>query len=171
MRELDLTALLRKTVLRLNKMHAGTGPSVQLSLALNLSKFFWHDCSLEKLIDRLVHYASVISPPARPVRIAVRQKAKMQDLEKFFDIHPSHWVQIKIDLAAAGFEEGVRKTFEDHGYRCEEWVGVEDSRQQMGVFSLEAEQKLKLLFWAENHTFRHKCDLLIPVTDPVASLD
>jgi hypothetical protein len=169
MKSLDLTALLRRTVLHLNKVHAGAGSSIQLSLSRNLSKFVWHDCSLEILIERLIHYALVIGHSGRPVRIAACRKAKLRDLEKFFDIHPSHWVQLHIDLEAPGFEKGVRQIFEDHGYQCEEWVGVEDSHQQLGAFSLGAEQAPKLLFWTENRRFRQKCDLLIPVTKPLGS--
>jgi hypothetical protein len=86
MRKMDIAALVRKTVLRLNKTHAGVGSSVQLSLALNMSKFWWHDDSLEKLIAKLLRYASVMSHPARPLRVAVRRK-KIVDL-KSFDIHP-----------------------------------------------------------------------------------
>jgi hypothetical protein len=171
MRRLDLRELLRKTVLKLNRKHAGVRSSVQLSLPLNLPELFWRDCSFEKLIERLLHYASLIASPARPVRIAVRQNAKMLDLEKFFDIHPSHWVQIKIELGAAGFGEGVRNIFRDHGFQCDEWVEIEGSRKQLGAFSLKAEHMLKLLFCIENHAFRHRCDLLIPVTVPIALSD
>jgi hypothetical protein len=171
MRRLDLRELLRKIVLQLNKKHAGVGSSVQISLPLNLPEIFWRDCSFEKLIESLMYYASWIASPARPVRIAVRQNARMLDLEKFFNIHPSHWVQIKIDLVASGYGESVRKIFRDHGFQCEEWVGVEDSRKQLGVFSLKAEHRLKLLFWVESHAFRRKTDLLIPVSEPIVLSD
>jgi hypothetical protein len=166
---MDIAALVRKTVLRLNKTHAGVGSSVQLSLALNMSKFWWHDDSLEKLIAKLLRYASVMSHPARPLRVAVRRKGKLLDLEEFFDIHPSHWVQMSIRMAASGLDEGVRKILEDHGYQCDESVGVEGSVQQLGAFSPGAKEKLMLVFWAENHRLRHKCDLLIPVTHPFAT--
>jgi hypothetical protein len=169
MKTLDLTALLAKTVLRLNRMGARVGSSIQLSLSRNLSRFAWYDRSLERLIEKLIHYASVINHPGRPVRIAVCRKARLLDLEKFFDIHPIHWVQLHIDLEAPGFERGARQIFEDHGYRCEEWVGVEDSPQQLGAFCIGAEQTPRLVFWAENRRFRHRCDLLIPVAEPLPS--
>lgn len=171
MRELDLAALMRKIVLRLNKKHEGVGSSVQLSLPLNLPGLFWHDRSLEKLIERIIHYASVISCPAQPVKIAVRQKTRLLDLEKFFDIHPSRWIQLRIELGAAGLEERARQILQDHGYRCGEWVEVENSRQQLGAFCLETDRSLKLVLWTENHRFSPKCALLIPVAESLCSSD
>jgi len=168
MGRMDLAPMLRRTVLWLNKKHAGAGSSVQLSVAFNLSQFSWHDGSLEKLIEKLLRHASVISHPARPLRIAVRQRAKLLDLEVFWDIHPSHWIQLSLSPGAPGFDRSVRKILEDQGYRCQEWIRVEGSRQRLGAFSLGAEDKPKLVLWAENHRFRQRCDLLIPVADSLA---
>jgi hypothetical protein len=166
MREMDLASVMQSIVLRRNRILDGIGSSMQLTLPLNLSKFLWHDRSLEKLIEKFIHHVSLISQPARPVRVALRQKARMLDLEKFFGIYPSYWIQLRIEgQGPAVFEAVARPIFEDLGYRCEEWVGVEDSGQHLAAFCLETEHDLKLVFWADNPSRR--CDLLIPVTKPI----
>jgi hypothetical protein len=154
---MDLTNLMQDVV-------AGIGSPVHLSLPPNLSRFLWHDRSLETLIERFIHWASTISHAAGPVRIAVRQKAKMQDLEKFFGIPSCHWIQLRIQWRGlAGFDGDARRILEDLGYRCEEWVGVEDSPQQLGAFYLGTDKEPKLVFWTDSRRDSHKCDLLIPV--------
>jgi len=158
MREMDLTHLMQGLV-------AGIGSPVHLSLPPNLSRFPWQDRSLEALIERFLHRASSISQPARPVRIAVRRKAKMPDLEKFFGIPSSYWIQLRIQWrGSAGFDGGARRILEDLGYRCEEWVGVEDSGQQLAAFCLGTGKEPKLVFWTDSRRESHKCDLLIPVS-------
>ncbi len=164
MREIDLTMLMWEIVLKRNR--------IKLSLPPALSRFLWHDGSIEEVIERFIHHASSINHPARPLRIAVRQRAKLQDLEKFFGIYPTHWIQLRIEgQGSAGYEEGARKILEDLGYRCEEWVGVEDSGQQLAAFCLEMQREPKLVFWADNHKCSHKCDLLIPVTQRISLPD
>ncbi len=165
MREIDLATLMREIVLQRNA--SSCGPSLQLSMPLNLSPFLWFDHRLETLIERFINSATSICYPARAVRIAVNQKAKLTDLEKFFGIYPSHWIELRFEAQGpAGFEEGARKIFEDLGYRCEEWVGVENSGQQLASFCLGTERGPKLVFWVNNQRSIRKCDLLIPITKP-----
>ncbi len=169
MREMDLSALMREVVLERNRQSSGAGTSVQLSIPPNLSPFLWRDGSLEKLIETFVKNASSIYYPIGPVRIAVRQKKKLMDLEKFFDIYPSHWIQLRIEgKGLAGFDEGARRIFQDLGYQCEEWIGVEGSERRLASFHFGAEREPKLVFWANSQKYNHKCDLLIPVTNPIS---
>jgi hypothetical protein len=169
MKRMDLGVLMRRTALRINRIRSGIGASLHLSIPDNLPEFSWHDCSLEKLIEKLIHYAALISDPARPLRIAIHQRKQMLDLEKFFGISATLWIQLRIELEPAEFDAGARQILEDHGYRCEEWIGVEDSIQQLGAFCFATEKKPQLVFWAENCGRRSKCDLLIPIAGSLAS--
>ena len=70
--------------------------SIQLSHPFPSSKLLWPDRSLERLVERLTLQASLAVDPGKPVRIAIRQRRKMRDMEKFFEIQPSHWIQLRI---------------------------------------------------------------------------
>ena len=164
MREMNLTASMQGVVLRCNRLLSRTGSSVQLSKPFTSSKLLWPDRSLERLVERLTFQASLAVDPGRPVRIAIRQRKKMRDLEKFFGIHPSHWIQLKIARRGpAGFEGNAREILEDLGYSCEEWIGTNGSWPQLGAFSFGTKRLLKLVFWAQWHNNVQKCELLIPV--------
>jgi hypothetical protein len=167
MKEMNLTKLMRSVVLRCNRLLRRTGSSIKLSLPFALCKLLWHDRSLEGLIERLTVRASLAVDPGSPVQITVRQRKKMRDLEKFFGIRPSHWIQLQIARRGpAGLEKDARQILEDLGYSCEEWIGAEGSWPQLGAFSFGSKRLLKLVFWAQWHNNVQKCELLIPVIQP-----
>jgi len=167
MEEMNLTALMQGIVLRCNKSLAKTGSFIQLSLPSHSAKFFWHDRSLEKLLKRLVCRASLAVDCGKPIRISVRQKAKMRGLEKFFQIYPSHWIQLKItQRCPLGLETGAREALEDSGFRCDEWIGAKESWPQLGVFSYGTKHLLKLACYLQRRRITQTCELLIPVITP-----
>jgi hypothetical protein len=167
MREMNFTILMQDVVLRCNKLLSRTGSTIQLSLPYALSKLLWHDRSLERLLERLTYQASLAVDPGKHVRIAVRQRKRMRDLEKFLGIHPSHWIQLRIARQGpSGFEGDARQILEDLGYCCEEWIGVKGSWPQMGAFSFGTKHLLKLVFWTQWHNNVQQCELLIPVMQP-----
>ena len=110
-------------------------PAVYLSMPSALSEFCWRGGSLEALARKFVQYVVSISHPSSSVRVAVREKKTLSDLEQFFAVSPSYWVQLSIECQSAqGFEAGIRQMLERLGYRCPEWVGVEGSESQLGAF-------------------------------------
>ena len=169
MKEMNLTALMQGIVLRCNTSLAKTGPFIQLSLPSNLLNFLWHDRSLEKLLKRLVCQASLAADPGAPVRIAVRQKAKMRGLEKSFPICPSHWIQLKITWRGpAELDDRARETLEDSGFRCDEWIGAKESWPHLGFFSYETKPLMKLACCLQRLRGLQTFELLIPVTTPAS---
>jgi hypothetical protein len=167
MREMNLAKVMRGIVFRCNRLVSRTGSSIELSLPPYSSKLFWQDRSLEKLLERVTVQALSAVEPGKSVRIAVRQRKRMRDLEKFFEIQPSHWIQLRIARRGpAGLERDTRRIMEDLGYCCEEWIGANGSWPQLGAFSLRSRRLLKLLVCAHWHNDIHKCELLIPVIQP-----
>ncbi len=161
---MNLTVLMQGIVLRCNKSLAKAGSGIQLSLPFNLSNFFWHDRSLGQLLERIVCQASRNVDSGTPIRIAVRQKAKMSGLAKFFQIYPSHWIQLKITRRGPlGLEAGVREMLEDSGFRCDEWIGAEESWPQLGFFSYGTKHLLKVACYLQRRRSTQTCELLIPV--------
>jgi hypothetical protein len=149
---------------RCKKLISRTGSFVLLSLPRESFKLLWHDRSLETLLERLTFQASVAVDPGKPVRIVMRQRKRMRDLESFFGIHPSHWIQLKIARQGpAGLEGDARKIMEDLGYCCEEWIGADGSWPQMGAFSCGTMRLMKLVFWVQWRNGVQDCELLIPI--------
>ena len=164
MRKIHLTASMQGVILRCNKLLSRTGSSIQLSNPFPHSKLFWPDRRLEKLVERLTFQASLAVDPGKPVRVAIRQRKQMRDLEKFFGIYPSHWIQLKIARRGPeGFEGAAQQILEDLGYFCEEWIGAKGSWPQLGAFSFGTRRLLKLVFWSQWRDNTQKCELLIPV--------
>jgi hypothetical protein len=170
MRPVDIGELLRKTVLRLNKKHAGAGPSLQLHAPPGLPPLTLRDGTLERAIEKIIYQASVIGRPSRAVKIAVRPKPHWQDLEDYFDLHPPCWIQMSIDIGASGFGELARGILKDHGYGSGDSVEVENTSQRLDVFYLEADRAPKLLLWTKEHRFNTKCALLIPLAEPLRDM-
>ena len=145
-------------------------PPVYLSIPSVLSKFHWASGSLELLIEKLIAHALEINHPARGIRIAVREKGRMSDLEQFFSIFPLYWFQTSIEIqAASGFDIGARRILEDCGYRCPEWIEVESSESHLGAFYFGIQETPPLILFIQNHGARLTCDILIPVTESVSS--
>lgn len=91
-------------------------------------------------------------------------------MENFFALSPQFWIHLKIKgQNMAEFEDEATKILYDLGYRCDEWMGLEDSDSQLGAFHLRKEPKPKIIAWFQNRKRSHRCEFLIPVNEEVAS--
>jgi hypothetical protein len=161
---MDPNAISREIIPKLNKRHSASGPSARLTISSSLSEFDWQSGKLETLIEKLLDHVLKISDPGIRVRIAVHEKKRMVELERFFSIFPCYWFHLSVESqATSGFEEGAKKIFKSFGYRCLEWVGVEGSTSQLGAFHYETRETPALVLFIQNHGARRNCDLLIPV--------
>ena len=61
-------------------------------------------------------------------------------------------------------EHLIDELFAEVGYRCEEWVGVQDSQARLGIFGNKNRPDLKMVFCVELSRNILKCDLLLPVS-------
>jgi hypothetical protein len=162
---------LRKIVLRLNKKHKNVGPLIHLSISPLLSEFSWHGDKLEALVEPILLRALAFSRQARPIRVAVRIKKRMADLERFFSIFPVHWLHLSAKgVFENGFENSVREVLISIGYQCSEWIGVEDSEARLGAFYYGASKDLALILYVQDQGSRRQCDFLIPVTESASLL-
>jgi len=106
---------------------------------------------------------------AGSTHIAIHGRAKMADLEEFFAISPLNWIQFSIvSQGSIGFEEGARQILRDLGYRCDEWIGAEDSQVQLGAYCLVTAPEARLILCVQNRKGRNKCEILIPITQPAS---
>jgi hypothetical protein len=90
----------------------------------------------------------------------------LKDLTAFVGIQPSYWIQLRLSGRGLKIAERlIEDLFDEVGYRCEEWVGVEDSSARLGIFGAIDAPKLKMVICLESTRQRLKCDLLLPVED------
>lgn len=165
---MNLATSIRKIVLGLNNKRAGLKPPVHLSIPRAVSKLSWSGDNLEKLIKRFLDHVLMVSYPESNVRILVHEKQNMSDLEKFFSTSPSYWLLLSVQSQAkTGFEKGAREILEDLGYRCSEWVGIENSDSQLGAFHHGQQDTLALVLFIQNHRTHRVCDFFIPVIESV----
>jgi hypothetical protein len=168
---MDLANTVSKIVLRLNNERPKFKPHIQLSVPFTLCELPSNANKLEMLFEKLLAHALAISHPSRRIRVAVYEKRKMSDLEKFFSISPRYWFHFRVEIQAEeGLENGAKAILEDLGYRCSEWVGVEDSESQLGAFHIGVQDTVALVLYIRNHRSRRNCDFLVPVIESMPSL-
>jgi len=160
--------IIKEVVVKTSRKRSRFKRSLQLTIPTILSDFQWPEANFEKLIERFIGYVSDISHPGRRVQIAVSEMKKKTDLEEFFSISPAYWLHLSVrGQSETGFECGAKKILEDLGYRCSEWIGVEDSDSQLGAFHLQTQDRPALVLFVQNRGARRNCDLLIPITQAV----
>ena len=73
------------------------------------------------------------------------------------------------DAGSKIMEDLIEELFAEVGYRCEEWVGVQNSQARLGIFGNNHRPELKMVFCVELSRNILKCDLLLPVSSPASS--
>ena len=163
---MNLDDNLRRIILKLNKKYKNPRPLIHLQISPLLSGFSWQEEKLETLAEQLLMRMLAFSSPARSIRVAVRLKKRMADLEEFFAISPMHWLYLSAKgVFENGFESSLQEVLVALGYRCSEWIGVEDSEAKLGAFHYGDSQELALILYVQAQGFRQQCDFLIPVTE------
>jgi hypothetical protein len=170
-KEMDPEIIATEIIPRLSDKRSGAKPSVYLTISSILSKFRWHDNNLESLIEKFLAHVLEISHPSRSVRIAVHEKKRMSDLERFLSIYPPYWFYLSVEIqSTSGIEDDVKKILEGFGYHCPEWVGIEGSESQLGAFYFGTQRTTPLVLFIQNHGARRNCDFLIPVIESATYL-
>ena len=156
--------IIRSAALKLNNRPSRSTPSLQVSIPPALSEFQWNDRNFENLIERFLEHVLEISSPAGPVRVAVHEMKRKTDLEEFISVHPEYWLHLGVESQAeTGYEGGAKKILHDLGYQCSEWIGMEESELQLGVFRFGAQDVPALVLFVHNRRALRNCDFLIPV--------
>ena len=102
--------------------------------------------------------------PDATIEVALRKKLDLKDLNKFVGVNPSFWVQLRVSgRGLKVMEHSIQELFDAIDYRCEEWVGVQDSGARLGIFGASDKPELKMVFCLESSRNILKCDLLLPV--------
>jgi len=163
---MDPTIILEDIVFKLHKKGKKPYLSVRLSSPSILQKFLEHGNKFTNVIERLLDHILAISHPANYVRIAISDIKRKVDLEEFLSFSPRCWLRLSFESqAATGLESGAKEILGDLGYSCSEWVGVEESESQLGIYRFGAKDSPELVLFLQNHGARRNCDLLFPITE------
>jgi hypothetical protein len=157
-----------KIVTDLNRKRALPNPAIRLSLPQAHSHVIPPDRNLAGMIRKFLNHALEISQSTDSIKVAVREKQRMTDLEKFLFISPQYWLHLIISSnSAKGFEDGAKDILKDLGYQCSEWIGMEGSESQLGIYFCGTRKAIALVVFIENRGARRSCDFLIPVNESV----
>ncbi len=169
MSEIDLKSLIEEVVTKFNRNRTGAKPIVIVTVPSELPNPFPQDARLAKLLKLFLYEVLLMNEPEAPVQLLVHKRNRLRDLEAFVGVSPQYWIQLRI--AAHGPcipEKLVEERSREVDYRCEEWVGVEDSDAQLVILSPMEANGQKMVFCVDASKQIRKCDFLIPVTQPLA---
>ncbi len=143
---------------------ARSGSAVYLSMPPDISKFRQLRGNLESFLKEFLDHVVSISHPYHVVRVSVREKKKMADMEEFYAIAPSRWFQLNVECQSeSDLEAGALKALKILGCRSPEWAIVEGSESRLGAFYLATQESPDLILHIQNRGARRSCDFLIPV--------
>lgn len=173
MEKIDLGTIVQQAIARFNQNRIGQKPPVFIMISGSLPHVPWHDRSLKEFARLFLYESLLTNDPDAIVEVAVRRKTDLRDLNQFVGVHPSYWIQMRVSGRGLRIlERTIEDLFTDLGYRCEEWIGVENSGARLGIFGSVDKSESKMVFGIELSRGILKCDLLLPVceTFPVPSL-
>lgn len=167
MEQVNLSSVIEQAISRFNRSRIGEKPPVFVALSPVLPQIPWKDSALRQFLKFFLYESLLTSDANAPIEISLRRRTLLKDLTAFVGIQPSYWVQLRISgrgLRVA--EQVIEELFNEVGYRCEEWVGVDGSDARLGIFGTIDTRNLKMVFCLESTRHRLRCDLLLPVNDP-----
>ena len=172
METIDLGSVIQESIAKFSCNRIGDKPPVFVMLPNQLRTLPWRDRSLKELVRVFLYEILLTSEPDSTLEVSLRRWTKLQDLDRMIESNPSYWVQLRI--AGRGlkmFEKLAQELCYDVGYRCGEWVTVQDSTARLATFAAFDRPHVKIILCLESSKFVHKCDLLFPVVEaPVASV-
>jgi hypothetical protein len=164
MQHVSLGSVIQQAISKFNQNRIGEKPPVFVTIPPAVTHLPWHDGSAKQFVRRFLYEALQTNHPDAIIEIVVRRKRDLKDLNAFVGIQPSYWVQLRVSGRGLKImEHSIQELFAEVDYRCEEWVGGEESSARLGIFGARDKPKLKMVFCLESIRNILKCDLLLPV--------
>jgi hypothetical protein len=161
---INLSSLIKEAVARFSRNRIGSQPRVFVTVSPDFPDVPWWDGSVKEFARLFLYESLLTSDPDAALEVAVHKAMDLNGLNAFVGVHPSYWVQFRVcGRGLRVMENLIDELFAEVGYRCEEWVGVEDSDTRLGIFGAPENPEGKLVFCLELSRDILKCDLLIPV--------
>lgn len=166
MQNINLPSVITECLAKFRRNRTGNQPRVFVTIAPDTPDVRWRNQSIKEFVRLFLYESLTEGDPDAVIEVALRRKIELNDLNAFVGVHPSHWVQLRVSGRGLKIMESIiDELFAEVGYRCEEWVGVEDSSTRLGIFGEVDNAELKMVFCLELSRQILKCDLLIPVCE------
>jgi len=166
MEKIDLGTIVQQAIARFNQNRIGQKPPVFIMISGSLPHVPWHNRSLKEFARLFLYESLLTNDPDAVIEVAVRRKTDLRDLNQFVGVHPSYWIQMRVSGRGLRImERTIEDLFADLGYRCEEWIGIENSGARLGIFGSIDKPESKMVFGIELSRGIIKCDLLLPICD------
>jgi hypothetical protein len=164
MEQVNLGSVIEQAISKFSQNRIGDKPPVFVMISPESTHIPWHDRSLKEFVRMFLYEVLLTNDPDAILEIALRQKVNLKDLSAFIGVHPACWVQLRVSGRGIKIMEHlVEELFAEVDYRCEEWIGVEDSAARLGIFGTRNRPELKMVFCLESNRNILKCDLLLPI--------
>lgn len=163
MERVDMPGVVQEALARFARNRIGAKPPISLILTPGFAPVSWPDHSLKDFIRYFLYDCLLSCQPNAPVKIALREQLFFKDLSAFIGIPAAHWVHLQISGRGLRIvERFIEELFADVGYRCDEWIGVEGSSAQLGIFGAIDAPARKLVFSLKATAARISCELFVP---------
>jgi|KBSMisStaDraftv2_1062788.scaffolds.fasta_scaffold686558_1 hypothetical protein len=164
MERIDMPLVVQDALARFSRNRTGDKPPVSLILTPGFPPVVWPDRGLKDFVRYFLYDCLLSCNPDAPIKIALRQRPLLNDLSTFLGIHASYWVHLQVSGRGIRIvERFIEELFADVGYRCNEWIGVEGSSAQLGIFGAIDAPARKLVFCIKATAARLSCELFVPV--------
>ena len=172
MEQIELGKVIEDAIAKFSRNRIGDKPPVFLMIPSTLRTVPWRDRSIKELVRVFLYETLLTSDPDATLEISLRRRAELKDLDRFVGLNPSYWLQLRISgRGLKMFEKLAQELCYDVGYRCEEWITIEDSTMRFAVFADFERPHVKIILCLESSKSVHRCDLLFPITEAsIASL-
>jgi hypothetical protein len=163
MEKVNLELLIQQTIARFKQNRVGAKPFVFVTVSPSISQITWSDGSLKEFVRLFLYECLHSSDPDKAVEVLLTRRTEIRDMNDFVGIQPSYWVQLRVSGRGLKHSEAlIEDLLRGLGYRCEEWVGVDDSAVRLGIFGTQFKNAAKLVFCLNSIRDTLKCDLLLP---------
>ena len=170
MEHVNLGSVIEQAISRFSQNRIGEKPPLFVMISPPSTPVPWHDRSLKEFVRMFLYEVLLTNDPNAIIEITARRKVALRDLNAFVGIRPLCWMQLRV--AGRGLkirEDSIEELFADVGYRCEEWVGVQDSQARLGIFASDKKPGVKMVFCLELSRNILKSDLLLPIFEAVST--
>ncbi|HEU4345482.1 MAG TPA: hypothetical protein VFU31_28365 [Candidatus Binatia bacterium] len=169
MEYINLGAVIEQAIARFSQNRIGERPPVFLVGSSTLPDVPWHDQSLKQLVRLFLYECLLANDPDAAIEICVRRREQTSDLNGFVGLNPWYWIQLRVSGRGLKVAEVlIDDLFASIGYRCEGWARLEESAARLGTFAASDKPEVKMIFCLELVRQRLRCDLLVPVSEPLA---
>jgi hypothetical protein len=167
MEKVNLELVIQQTIARFQQNRIGEKPFVFVTISPSISQITWSDGSLKEFVRLFLYECFHSCDPDKAVEVLLTRRTEIRDMNEFVGINPSHWVQLRISgRGLKHTERMIEDLLSGLGYRCEEWVGVDDSAVRLGIFGTQFKNAAKIVFCLNSIRDTLKCDLLLPAFEP-----